>query len=54
MTPTGEIQTNFKRHFNEIVKNETMETLLKKSQEKLMKLRLDKTYISLEKVLGFY
>lgn len=54
MTPTGEIQTNFKRHFNEIVKNETMENLLKKSQEKLMKLRLDKTYISLEKVLGFY
>lgn len=54
MTPSGEIQTNFKRHFNEIVKNETMEALLQKSQEKLMRLRADKSPVPLDKVLGFY
>ena len=54
MTPSGEIQTNFKRHFDEIVKNEAMEALLQKSQEKLMRLRADKTSVSLNKVLGFY
>ena len=32
MTPSGEIQTNFKRHFDEIVKNEAMEALLQKSE----------------------
>ena len=40
MTLSGEIQTNFKR--------------LQKSQEKLMRLRADKTSVSLNKVLGFY
>ena len=54
MTPSGEIQTNFKRHFEEIVKNDTMETLLQKSYEKLMRLREDKSLVTLDKVLGFY
>ena len=54
MTPAGEIQSNFKRYFNEISKNDTMEALLQKSQEKLMRLRNDKTPVPLDKVLGFY
>ena len=54
MTPAGEIQSNFKRYFNEISKNDTMEALLQKSQEKLMRLRNDKTPFPLDKVLGFY
>ena len=54
MIPSGEIQTNFKRHFEEIVKNDTMETLLQKSHEKLMRLREDKSLVTLDKVLGFY
>lgn len=39
---------------NEIVKNETMEALLQKSQEKLKRLRADKSPVPLDKVLGFY
>ena len=54
MTPAGEIQSNFKRYFNEILKNDTMEALLQKSQGKLMRLRNDKTPVPLDKVLGFY
>lgn len=54
MSPYGEINSNFKRHFDEIVKNEAMEALLQKSQEKLMRLRADTTAVSLDEVLGFY
>lgn len=54
ITPSGEIQTNFKRNFDEIVRNDKMEALLQKSQEKLMRLRVDKSVIPLDKVLGFY
>lgn len=54
MTPSGEINSNFKRYFEEIVKNDEIETLLQKSQEKLMRLRADKKQIPLDKVMGFY
>lgn len=39
MTPYGEIQSNFERHFEEIEKNAKMEKLLQASQEKLIRLR---------------
>lgn len=54
MTPSGEINSNFKRYFEEIVKNDEIEALLQKSQEKLMRLRADKKQIPLDKVMGFY
>lgn len=54
ITPQGEIRTNFKRYFNEIVKNDEMEKLLEISREKLMRLRADTTPVSLDEVLGFY
>lgn len=39
MTPYGEIQNNFERHFEDIKKNVEMEKLLEASQEKLIRLR---------------
>lgn len=54
MSPNGEIQSNFKRYFEEIVKNDEMERQLQVSQEKLMRLRADATPVSLDEVLGFY
>lgn len=42
MTPTGEINSNFERHFDEIVKNEQLEKLLSVSKEKLDRLRMKK------------
>lgn len=54
MNPQGEIQTNFKRYFDEIVKSEEIEALLQKSQEKLTRLRNDNTIIPLDEVLGLY
>lgn len=54
MSPDGEIRTNFKRHLDEIVKNEEMERLLQESQEKLDRLRADTTAINLEDVIGLY
>lgn len=54
MSPEGEIRSNFKRYFEEIVKNDEMKRLLQTSEEKLMRLRADTTPVSLEEVLGFY
>ena len=54
MNPNGEIKSNFKRYFEEIVKNDKMERQLEASKEKLMRLRADTTPISLDEVLGFY
>ena len=54
MNPEGEIRSNFKRYFEEIVKNEELEKLLQVSQDKLMRLRADTTPVSLDEVLGFY
>ena len=42
MTPTGEINSNFERHFDEIVKNEQLEKLLSVSKDKLDRLRMKK------------
>lgn len=39
MTPYGKIQSNFERHFEEIVKNPKMEELLQAAEEKLKRLR---------------
>lgn len=54
MSPEGEIRSNFKRHLEEIVKDDKIEVLLQQSQEKLMRLRADTTEYSLDDVLGFY
>lgn len=54
MSPEGEIRSNFKRYFEEIVKNDELEKMLQISQEKLMRLRADTTPVSLDEVLGFY
>ena len=54
MSPYGEIRTNFKRHLEEIVKNEELERLLQASEEKLERLRADKTAVNLDAVLGLY
>ncbi len=54
MSPDGEIRKNFKRYFEEIVKNDAMEELLQRSNDKLMRIRTDTTPISLEEVKNFF